>query len=102
VLTPICSSFELCLPLFTAVAFGSSMNKAKPVDLEGVPEVIVQFCDVSEDIKEVVVQNAKLAWLNKSKSDTNRKQHSSKEEEQHKQQWDKQAECTTHRGASIS
>lgn len=44
------------------------MNK-KPVDLESVPELIVLFSDISEEAKEIATQAAKLAWLNKSKSD---------------------------------
>ena len=42
------------------------MNK-KPLDLDGVPEVIVLFSDIGEEAKEIATQTAKLAWLNKSR-----------------------------------
>lgn len=42
------------------------MNK-KPVDLDGVPEVVVIHSDISEEAKEIATQTAKLAWINKAR-----------------------------------
>jgi len=44
------------------------MNK-KPLDLESVPEVLVHSSDIGEEAREVATSAAKLAWLNKSRSD---------------------------------
>jgi dynein light chain LC8-type len=56
---------EFVRSFFSTVA---EMNK-KPVDLDGVPEVQLHFCDLSAEARDVATQTAKLAWLNKSKSD---------------------------------